>query len=78
MELNWSGAISIYMLIGGLIADHKVQKKIKNDEIKELYNDYPSFLVDMVYNRPLVFSMGCIVGLPGYLVGLKVKIMDKK
>jgi hypothetical protein len=79
MQLNWSAGISIYMLIGGLIADYKVQKKLKNKEAMEkLYNDFPPVLVDMVYNRPLVFAMGCIVGLPGFLLGLKEKMIDKK
>lgn len=78
MELNWSVGISIYMLIGGLITDYKVQKKIKDEEaMSELYNKFPFVVVDMVYNRPLVFAMGCIVGLPGFLLGLKEKVVEK-
>jgi len=79
MDLNWSAGISIYMLIGGLIADYKVQKKLKDDEaMKKLYKNFPSVLVDMTYNRPLVFVVGCFVGLPGYLIGLKERIVDWK
>lgn len=79
MQLNWSLGISLYMLAGGLITDYKVQKKLKDkEEIEKLYDDYPSILVDMLQNRALVFAMGCFVGLPGFLLGLKERIIDKK
>jgi len=79
MNLNWSAGISIYMLVGGLLADYKVQKKIKSEEeMKKLYDKFPSPIVDMVYNRPLVFAMGCVVGLPGYFLGLKERIMEER
>ncbi len=75
MQLNWSLGISLYLLAGGLISDYKVRKKLKNeDEIKKLYDEYPSVLVDLLQNRALVFAMGCFVGLPGFLLGLKEKI----
>ena len=48
------------------------------EEMKKLYNEFPSILVDMVYNRPLVFVVGCFVGLPAWLIGLKERFVDWK
>lgn len=79
MQLNWSLGISLYMLAGGLLVDYKVQKVLKNDEyMKELYSKFPSPVVDMVYNRAFVFAMGCIMGLPGYLIAMVEKFTEKK
>jgi len=80
MEMNWSAGLSIYMLLGGLLTDYKVQKLIKNEEeMQKLYDKFPSAVVDMfIYNRPLVFAVGCFVGLPGWLIGLKERFVDGK
>ena len=79
MDLNWSLGISLYMLAGGILADRNVRNVLEDEEcVEKLYRENSSIIVNMLYNRPFVFAMGCLVGLPGYLLGVKDKFIDKK
>jgi len=78
MQLNWSIGILSYLLIGGLLSDYKVRKKLKDEnEMKKLYDEHPSVLVNMLHNRALVFAMGCFIGLPGFIFGFKEKLSER-
>jgi len=79
MKLNWILGVELYMLSGGIWSSYITSKTIKdNIKMEELNRKYPSQLIDMLYNKPLVFAMGCFVGLPGFILEIKDKIVGGK